>query len=494
MNIFERIGLIKPKEEFKTPTPPQKQITVGAPLSSGRTSYPNFKEGFLEVKDDLKFVKPDFVLDLIPVIRKLFVVNENLGLALLDLVQLTNTGHKLVFDRSVDDEEANAMREHIRNKSKQWGDGVAGLNGLINRLIAQIYIGGAASIEWVIANDKSGVENSVLVNPEDIRFNYNSFTNRYEPYQKVYPTLSDLEKTSLLDFQLKKLNPNTYKYYGLINDTEIPYGVPIFITSLPNLSIQKKMVKNIDYLMEEMGIIGFLELLLQKPARSEGESDDAYVQRLKNLLLETKENLKRGMSDGVTVGFEEDHKFNFQSTGKNLGGVSELFGLNQTLVANGLKYPTSFMGVPSKTETNITIIFTKMLSQLSSVQNVVKEVLEYGIKLELLLAGFQFNSFKVEFNPSTITDDLKIQQSKEIKIRNSRTLYADGIISQEQYADDMGYESPDQEEPRVSIDPNEVVDDSVKKKKREDDKDTSDRKVRDKNKPQPKRKDTSTKK
>jgi len=53
-----------------------------------------------------------------------------------------------------------------------------------------------------------------------------------------------------------------------------------------------------------------------------------------------------------------------------------------------------------------------------------------------------------------------------------------------QMADELGYDSPDQDEPRAPIDQSEVD-----RQNREKDKDASDRKGREKKKPQPKRKD-----
>ena len=61
----------------------------------------------------------------------------------------------------------------------------------------------------------------------------------------------------------------------------------------------------------------------------------------------------------------------------------------------------------------------------------------------------------------------------------------------------MGYEKPDKSEPRqIESDVNNGVSspgEDAKKRKREDDKDTSDRKTRDKNNPSPKRKDQDSK-
>jgi len=465
---------------------------VSTPSTGTRKSYPNFQDGFLEVVNELKIVKPDFILELVPAIRKLVIVNENVGLAFSDLVQLTNTGYKIYFDRELEPKKVEEMRLHLKTKTKTWCDGTAGLPGIINKIIAQIYIGGAASVEWVINREFNGIASCIMVNPEDIRWNYKTSTGRYEAYQKIYRSYLEDVKNQNITQELVKLNPFTYKYYGLNSDTEKPYGIPPFIAALLSIKDEKVMRKNISYIIEQLGLLGFLQLLIEKPGRREQETEESYIARLNNLLQKARSNTKDGMSDGVVVGYKDDHQFQFNSTTKNLGNISEIFGLNQNLLANGLKYPGSFMGIPNKTETNITIIFTKMLSQLANVQNMVKEMIEFGLELELRLAGFKFKDIEFEFKPSTITDDLKIQQADEIKIRNCRILYQDGIISQEEYADRMGYPIPDQPKPRIveSEDPSQK---EVKRKDREKDKDDSDRRVRDKNKTQPKRKDTNTK-
>lgn len=76
---------------------------------------------------------------------------------------------------------------------------------------------------------------------------------------------------------------------------------------------------------------------------------------------------------------------------------------------------------------------------------------------------------------------------------NLNSLYAAGIISQDQYAFEMGYEKPNEKEPRVPLNKLEDGDDGAKKQKREADKDKSDRSQRDKSKTVPKRKDGDTK-
>jgi hypothetical protein len=468
--------------------------TVKATLPAGRASViPSSQVSFEDLKIKRKFSKAPFNFDLIPIIREQYKYNEDLGLVLFDLVQLTNTGHNIKFDESIPAAKQAKMREHLIESRKSWGDGVAGIDGLINKMIAQLYIGGALSTEWVINNNLTAVNGVAFVNPEDIRFRImrKAGNLRYQPYQRVSQNYLDIGNKR----QFIKLNTKTYKYYGMISDTDQPYGIPPFITALQAISTQKDMKTNINHIMKQVGLMGFLETLLDKPDQMANESDIAYQSRLETLLSLTKDNISKGMVDGILVGYQEDHQFEFHSTTKNMAGVSDVFNQNEIQIANGLKSTPSFMGVNTgKSETQISVVFTKMLSQLKNVQDILSMNLEAGYALSLQLAGYSFKGLKVEFKASTITDDLKIQQGKEIKIRNLRTLYADGVISQETYSTEMDYGMPDQKEPRTPIDADGIQKDAIDKKKREGDKDTSDRKGRTKDKPQPKRKDQDTKK
>src|SRR5690606_34835874 len=107
--------------------------------------------------------------------------------------------------------------------------------------------------------------------------------------------------------------------------------------------------------------------------------------------------------------------------------------------------------------------------------------------------GYKFKYLDVELNKSTITDDLKYQQARGMKQRILRTAYADGIIGQDQHADEMEYKKPDKAEPRGPIEPNTVTGDAFQKKDRKDQKDRSSRKGTDKKKPQGTIKDRSKK-
>lgn len=462
---------------------PKNNGVKTAPVS-GRVSRPSleYQQIIQDLKSGTKFITQPYIAEVIPLIRKLSMVNPDMGLALYDIVQLTNTGHTIRFDKQQASQEVQAMRLHLKNAQERWGDGVAGINGLVNKLIAQIYISGALCMEMDILNDKTGVGNLPLVNPETIMFSWNTRSRRYEAYQKQKPSAAQINVTVE---KLVKLNPFTFMYYGIGGDTDLPYGIPPYLNALTALSTQADMDKNIRFILKQLGLLGFFEVKIDKPPILDSESNAQYLSRLETLLTESKNNVGEGINDGVVVGFKDDHEFQFNSTTKNLTGVDGVYERNEIQVGNGLKTSPSFLGVKlAGTETGITIVFTKMLSQLSNVQALISRALRKIYTTELTLAGFSFNNLEVEFFPSTITDELKTEQSEEIKIRNVNNKYLMGIISQEQAADELGYDTPDQAEPRAPID------DSAKDRQdREKKKDESDKNVRDKNKPQPKRKD-----
>ena len=129
---------------------------------------------------------------------------------------------------------------------------------------------------------------------------------------------------------------------------------------------------------------------------------------------------------------------------------------------------------------------------------VVTYVLKFMYSLELRLAGFNNKGMKITWKPSTVADDVKIQQANQYKIQNLDLLYKAGIISQYQYAWEMGYDSPDEMEPRIPLEQqqgggNTDPQEATKKKQRQADKNQSARRSRDKGSSSPTRGDQNTK-
>lgn len=475
----------KPKESLKAPEIRDDSPKVGA-ISPGRVSEPDTQGSglVLSLRDFTNLVESSFRRDVIPLIRDLYKINPDVSIALQDMFKLANTGHTISFPKNTP-EEATKMREHLMVASKSWTKYTAGIDGLVNKFTVQCLTSGAISIEAVPNNNLNGISTVLFINPEQIYFRRLN-DGVYHPYQKN-PNQVLSKKPEFI-----KLNNETYKYLGMYNDTDEPYGVPPFMAALDSLKGQHDMRINFKHIMELVGMVGFLEAKMEKPTINPSESRDAYARRLEHILRKLKMNLREGLKDNIVVGFKDDHEFKLNSTTKEIGNIEKPWAMNQQSVANGLGVNGSLIGVQNNlTEGGTGILLSKMISQLRNIQMLLKYALEFLYTLELRLAGYNNKGVVVTFGTSTISDELKVQQGIEYKIRNLVSLYNQGIISQEEFAWSMGYEKPDQKEPRQMEEPEGVSSsqDSAKKQKREDDKDTSDRKTRDKNKTVPKRED-----
>lgn len=457
-------------------------------ISPGRVSEPSDESSLLlALKGLTKVVKPSFRVEVIKLIRDLYKVNPDMGIALQDMFKLTNTGHNVTFPNNTDD-EADKMRDHLRRVSKRWSMYTAGTNGLVNRMIVQCLVGGAISVEAVPNRKLDGVSTILFINPDDIVFKREN-DGAYQPYQ-INPN-----PISKPDRNLIKLNTDTYVYAGLFNDTDEPYGIPPFMPALDPLKGQQDMKINFKHIMEMVGMVGFLEAKMAKPDQKPNENTEAYSRRLHNELIKLKRNLVAGMKDGVVTGYIDDHEFKLNSTTKELGNIDKPWQMNQQSVANGLGVNGALIGIGNSTESSTGIYLSKMISQLKNIQMAVSYVLEFIYSLELQLAGFNNKGMSITWNTSTIADDVKVQQARQYKIQNLDLLYRAGIITQYQYAWEVGYDSPAEDEPRVPLDnpsdgdPQEMV----KKKQRQADKNQSARRSRDKQNPNPSRGDQDSK-
>lgn len=448
-------------------------------ITPGASSSKDLPTTYDFLKKSLNIIKPDFDLDCIPVIRKLCKTNANFSQIIKDLIRLANTGHKIKFNQEIPDSQVESMRNYIETSSKHWHVGAGGVNGVVNKMFRQLFQGGAVSCEWIPNADLDDIEELRFINPENIRFVAEKNSKGYQPYQKVV----NRPLGTLLDQSLKKLNTSQYKYLALDSDGDLPYGIPPFLAALDPTRAQKDIQTNLDFILKQLGAFGYMDAKMAKPSPEPGESKEKYVARLQGLLTRLKDVTLQAMKDGVQVGFIDDHEFTFNNNTKDAQGLKDIIDIVEAWMAQGLGTDPIFMGRGEGSETMVTIMFSKMIAQLRNIQDVVRENLEFGYRLLLTLGGYKFKTISVEFNPSTITDDLKYQQAMEIKIRNLSTLYMMGIIGQDQFADGCGYIKPDQAKPRVDINDVNPATGEVKRKKREDDKNKSDRKVRDKNAP-----------
>ena len=488
MKLFNLFGRKSPPREDtqENEYPRNKPET---PISPGRVSVDEDESIFLTLKGQTKMVEPSFRVEVIKLIRDLYKVNPDMSIATQDMFKLANTGHNVTFPNN-EDSEAEKMRDHLKSVTKKWSRYTAGIDGLVNKMMVQLLVGGAVSVE-AVPNDKlDGLATILFLKPENIIFKREA-NGIYSPYQRNTNAL-------VKNGQYIKLNPETYFYAGMFNDTDEPYGIPPFMAALDSLKGQHDMRINFKHIMEICGMVGFLEAKMAKSDQRPNESVTAYEARLNRELIRLKKNLKEGMKDGIVTGYIDDHEFNLNSTTKELGNIEVPWNMNQQSVANGLGVNGSIIGLGNVTGDGASgTMLSKMISQLKNLQMIVGFVLEKIYSLELLLAGFNNKGIRITWGTSTISDEVKVQQGLQYKIQNLDLLYKAGIISQDQYAWEMGYDSPDENEPRLSLeDQNGVNNDpqeATKKKQRQSDKNQSARRSRDKGSSSGRRNDQNTK-
>lgn len=279
-----------------------------------------------------------------------------MGIALQDMFKLANTGHTVTFPNNTD-AEASKMREHLKEATKGWTRYTAGIDGLVNKMIVQLLVSGAISVEGVPNDKLDGLATVLFLKPEYIKFK-RELNGVYSPYQKNN------------NFWMKqqdyiKLNPETYFYVGMFNDTDEPYGVPPFMPALDSLKGQNDMKINFKHIMELCGMVGFVEAKMQKSNQRPNESIQAYEARLNRELNLLKRNIRDSMKDGVVAGYIDDHEFKLNSTTKEMGNIEKPWNMNQQSVANGLGVNGSIIGVSATTGEGATgIMLSKMISQL----------------------------------------------------------------------------------------------------------------------------------
>lgn len=476
----------KPKEP---PSTEETKYRDDETIPPGRVSVPDSSYDMItSLKGMTGMITPSFRTELIPLLRKLYKINPDVSIAIQDMFKLTNTGHYVQFPH-VSEKEALKMQRHLEEFNLRISPFTGGMDGLVNKLICQVLLGGAFSFEAVPNAELSGLSTIIFLNPEVINFEREN-DGRYHPYQRVRGPIGIKE-------EFVRLNTETYCYVGLFGDTDEPYGVPPFLASLDSIATQHYMQENMKQLMENAGLLGFLSVLMEKPQIRGGESQTAYKNRLAGILKKLKTNLLKSMRDGIVVGYKDDHEFQLQSTTKDMSHVPEMWALNEQRVANGLGVSGSLIGLnTSKTEGGQGIMLSKLISQLKNIQMLAQYCVHFIYSLELRLAGFDSKGMKVRFNTSTVSDEVKVQQGREYKIRNERQLWMDGITTQDDYARAMGHDQAALKGPLVPFVDNDegtgTVNDSAQKKKDQDSDNKTDRTNREKAKTTPKRKDQKT--
>lgn len=417
---------------------------IPMPISDGRSSVPDVFNSFAPTSK-LQEVPPDFSIEYHDTLKNLASYNADFSYAVDNIVQLGNTKHQITFSDKVSDSQAREMLDYLKLNESSWYGFSDGQRGLKADALSQVAIHGCLSIENIPDKGLKGIKQVVRVDPKNIRFVYDTENDMYIPCQQA-PTITGGKK---MVNGLVQLNQRTYNYIGMRKYSSSPYPTPPLITAIAGLVIQNKMAGNFSFIMDKLGMLGFLSAEVTKPDKFKGESDEAYFNRMvKYLDTYVYPQLAKNLSKGVVAGFKDTHKFELQGNNMNVSGAQGLVEIVNLMVFAGLKQDPNMLGRNySTTETFGRVILTKLISQVEDYQAVVDSYFERLYLMALRLAGFNPGYVEVTSDKPLVSDQFKDQQAEEKKIANVKTKRDMGIISQEQAAHELGYDKPFSKEP-----------------------------------------------
>lgn len=428
-----------------------KAEDVSLPVKGGRVSLPDSYGTLGGYLSELSMTQPDFNYQLLSALEHLSIFHEDISYAVDNIVQLGNTAGSfpsgVYFDDAISEDLQREMIARLKMKSKEWYSFSGGINSVINDLLAQAAITGAISAEIVPTERLDGVKKIVIVSPKNIKFKYNKDKDYYAPHQMI--PQGTLSMTN--DMQSVELNTTTYFYSAIRRNGEKPYAIPPFLSALDSVGLGRDIKGNFTHIIKKLGVLGFLEVLVNGPRPNQGESDDEYFRRTEKYLDQVVPEIEKGLAEGYVTGFKGMHEFKMHNTTGNVQGAKELIEINDTKLMAGLKQdPLMFGRNFSTTETLGRVILAKMTTQVGNYQHLVATFLEKLFLLDLQLAGYPVKNVEIEFEPPMVGDKQREEEARGKQIENLNSLYNQGVISQQQRAQELGYEKPDQDEPRTS--------------------------------------------
>lgn len=389
---------------------------------------------------NLAYMLPWEILD---ITEMLSTFNPDYSQAVENLKMLANSGHKLQIDSDSDLQRRKA-KDYLEGKSRLIQEQHGGIDGVIEKLMDQAATYGAMAGEWVLDDALSEVVDFVDINPKKIRFFWMENEQIWAPFQKV-STLQAKEAEKNGQQVLNncvRLDPITFRYYAFDAAPGSPYGTPPFVAALANIAIQQDLVHNLAQIVKKIGLLGIVDLSIERLQQLPGETDTEYASRAGKYLDDYVVAAEEMVKDGGLVHFD-DVVANSWSIGGNAAGATNIHKQNEELIFSGLKSMPSVQGRSySTTETYAGVAYDIIIRNTLKYQRAAKRMMESGYWLMATLGGFRVNDIALVFNKNRTLQRLQEVQAQSTEIRNAFNKWAMGIIDQMGVAQELGYDQP----------------------------------------------------
>lgn len=404
--------------------------------SSGRSSDESLGGRQSLLLSRYSTLSPVVNFESLELLKKFWIYNPDFSQFVANIQNLANTGHTVTVDAR-SDAQAEAALNRINETASRIYKNAAGVDGLMNAYLAQIAWSGALSSEDVVNFTGRRVEQTVLVPVEQIRFKYDRENQRYVPFQRSNNFFGQRD-----NFGLIELHPETYKYYAIQTVENSPYAKPPASAAIETIcESQKPMMENIRYMAQKLGLMGLVTASVAPPVKRPNETESEWRQRAESYLKMVADALESNFRKGLLVTFR-DQKLEHTNITEGASGVYDINRISEEQVMSAFAMQPAFFGrTDSTTETYADIVYSLLLAQVHNFQRLVKRRQEATYRLDLRLGGLEVEGVSLKFNKTYSRNLLNENMSNEIEIRNVLTKVEKGLITPDQGAQELGYES-----------------------------------------------------
>lgn len=388
----------------------------------------------------LAYQLPWEILDYVEILS---TYNPDYSQAVENIKMLANSGHELFVSAS-SDLEVRRTKDMLEEMARTTQESHGGIDGIIDKLLDQAATFGAMCGEWVLNDDLTDVIDFVDLNPKSIRYFWNEDEQRFVPFQKV--TNKQAQEAAANGQEVRgdcvRLNEMTFHYYAFDAAPESPYGTPPFLAALGNIAIQRDMVHNMAQIVKKIGLLGIVDLTIERLPPMPGETDSEYSSRAGAYLDAYVGIAEEMVKEGGLVHFDDVTASTWQ-IGGNAAGATNIHKANEEMIFSGLKSMPSVQGRSySTTETYAGVAYEIILRNTAKYQRAVKRMIEHGYWLKCLLAGRTPTSITLNFHTNRSLNRLQEAQSEKQEIANAFMLWLLGVIDQTMMAHRLGYNEP----------------------------------------------------
>jgi len=424
-----------------------KEPNITLPVTGGRMSIEeDLSTGHLfgtvmETYGTMAYALPWELYDYVELIA---LYNADFSQAVDNVKNLANPGYDILVN-SEDDNKAAEFRKRLTQKEQEIKPDFGGFHGIINGLVKQGAIYGAMCGEWILDSELTDVVDFVFLSPKNIRFFWDSKKQRWHPYQKV--DIIQIEEAKRRSQKIKnlnciELNTNTFYYYNVCAYNNNPYGVPPFISSLEPIGIQRELINNFKSITKKMGMLGILEVVIERLPMEPEETFNQYLTRCQSFLVTYQGLIENMVNEGGIVHFDDSEVKNL-SIAEKAEGAEKLFTLNEEQVFSGMHSLPSVQGRSySTTETYASVSYEILLRSIGDFTMGAQYIIEKGFWLMDKVWGIGVDEIKLTFSENKALNLLQKAQAEAISINNDLTLWRNKVLNQTNFAQRHGIAVP----------------------------------------------------